>query len=33
MKNWHNHGWGFLLVTKDYIDSYLSGEAFFNDEH
>ena len=32
IKNQHLHWWGFLLVTKDNINTYLSGEAFFNDE-
>lgn len=32
VKNQHLHWWGFLLVTKDSINTYLSGEAFFNDE-
>lgn len=33
IKNSHIHGWWYLLVTKDNINTYLSGEAFFNDEY
>lgn len=33
IKNQHLHGWWYLLVTKDSINTYLSGEAFFNDEN
>lgn len=32
VKNQHLHWWGFLLVTKDSINTYLSWEAFFNDD-
>ncbi|MDD2871277.1 MAG: hypothetical protein PHS49_04765 [Candidatus Gracilibacteria bacterium] len=32
IKNSHLHGWGYLLVTENSINTYLSGEAFYNDE-
>lgn len=32
LNNQHLHWWGYLLVTKNSIDTYLSWEAFFNDE-
>lgn len=33
IKSSHLHGWWYLLVTKDNINTYLSWEAFFNDEY
>lgn len=32
MKNQHIHGWGYLLVTENNINTYLNWQAFFEDE-
>jgi len=32
MKNQHNHGWWYLLVTENSINTYLNWQAFFDDK-